>query len=428
MRTLRLARFGDNMRDVAVTEGDKVEAELRLRRLGQHLGRQRPGGRRRRRRRTPTSTPWSSEYEDVYDVAPELRAGGERHESLRYGAAHRARPAVVPRGRRLHRLHHQLRGPRRPAPAARPRRAAPDGRRLRLRRRGRLEDLGPAARAQGHGRRACPAARPSWRTTPTTSTPGEEKILGAHMLEVCPTIAAGRPTLEIHPLGHRRPGGPGPAGVRRRPRPGGRRRHRPTCGDRFRLVANEVEVVDPDEPLPKLPVARAVWKPAPDLRDVHRGWLHGRRPAPHRAVHRADRRAPGGLRRDGRHRARSSSTPAPRRAASPRSCAGTRPTTGSRRASEQKPQTPHKEATSRKPTPLPVVLDHLVTRSHLSAPPRIHLHGATIGVPGPIADRIHAQRAVGARRHTPEPLPMHHSNGERLCVRSSPSWRPARSR
>ena len=51
LRPLRLARFGDNMRDVAVTEGDKVEARAALRCLGQHLRRQRPRGRRRRRPR-----------------------------------------------------------------------------------------------------------------------------------------------------------------------------------------------------------------------------------------------------------------------------------------------------------------------------------------------------------------------------------------
>jgi L-arabinose isomerase len=103
-------------------------------------------------------------------------------------------------------------------------------------------------------------------------TPGEEKILGAHMLEVCPSIAAGRPTLEIHPLGI---GGredpvrlvfdaaPGAAVIL----------GTSDMGERFRFVANEVEVVAPDAPLPKLPVARAVWRPAPDLRTSTEAWL-----------------------------------------------------------------------------------------------------------------------------------------------------------
>ena len=49
--------------------------------------------------------------------------------------------------------------------------------------------------------------------------PGEEKVLGAHMLEVCPTITTEQPTLEIHPLEHRRTRGPRPAALHRRPRP-----------------------------------------------------------------------------------------------------------------------------------------------------------------------------------------------------------------
>src|SRR5665647_3311176 len=92
--------------------------------------------------------------------------------------------------------------------------------------------------------------------------PGQERILGAHMLEVCPSIATGKPTLEIHPLTI---GGRGdPVRLVFDATPG----HAvilgiTDMGDRFRLVANEAEVVQPDQPLPNLPVARAVWKPAP---------------------------------------------------------------------------------------------------------------------------------------------------------------------
>src|SRR5690606_1434051 len=95
--------------------------------------------------------------------------------------------------------------------------------------------------------------------------PGEELILGAHMLEVCPSIAAATPSCEIHPLsiGNREDpvrlvfdAEPGPAVVV----------GLAALGDRFRLVANEVDVVPPPHPLPRLPVARAVWRPRPDLR------------------------------------------------------------------------------------------------------------------------------------------------------------------
>ena len=102
--------------------------------------------------------------------------------------------------------------------------------------------------------------------------PGEEKILGAHMLEVCPSITTQQPSLEIHPLsiGDREDpvrlrftADPGPAVVVG------------ICdlGDRFRLTVNEVDVVEPDEALPLLPVACAVWEPRPSLSTSAEAWL-----------------------------------------------------------------------------------------------------------------------------------------------------------
>jgi len=102
--------------------------------------------------------------------------------------------------------------------------------------------------------------------------PGEPKILGAHMLEVCPSIAAQRPSCEIHPLGIG--GREDPVRLVFDATPGqGVVIGLSDLGDRFRLVANEIEVVPPDEPLPNLPVARAVWKPAPTLSTSAESWL-----------------------------------------------------------------------------------------------------------------------------------------------------------
>jgi L-arabinose isomerase len=98
-------------------------------------------------------------------------------------------------------------------------------------------------------------------------------VLGAHMLEICPSIAAGKPALEIHPLGI---GGkadpvrlvfdtpPGPAV----------NASIMDMGNRFRLLVNEVEVVSAPERLPKLPVARAVWEPQPNLEVAAAAWIH----------------------------------------------------------------------------------------------------------------------------------------------------------
>ncbi len=101
--------------------------------------------------------------------------------------------------------------------------------------------------------------------------PGAELILGAHMLEVAPSLTTAKPRLEVHPLGI---GGkqdpvrlvftadPGPALVVAMS----------DVRDRFRLVANVVENVTPPD-LPKLPVGRAVWKPAPDFATSAACWL-----------------------------------------------------------------------------------------------------------------------------------------------------------
>jgi L-arabinose isomerase len=99
------------------------------------------------------------------------------------------------------------------------------------------------------------------------------KVLGAHMLEICPSIADGKPSLEAHPLAI---GGkadpvrlvfdtpPGPA----------LNASMIDLGNRFRLLINEVEVVRPDRPLAKLPVARAVWVCQPDLPTAAAAWIY----------------------------------------------------------------------------------------------------------------------------------------------------------
>jgi L-arabinose isomerase len=103
-------------------------------------------------------------------------------------------------------------------------------------------------------------------------TPGEEKILGAHMLEVSPSLSSERASLEIHPLGIGGKEDPvrlvftadsGPAVVVAMS----------DMRDRFRLVANVVENVPLDAPMPHLPVGRAVWKPEPDFATSAAAWL-----------------------------------------------------------------------------------------------------------------------------------------------------------
>jgi L-arabinose isomerase len=99
------------------------------------------------------------------------------------------------------------------------------------------------------------------------------KTLGAHMLEICPSIAASRPSCEIHPLSIG--GKDDPVRLVFTAAPGAAvNASLVDLGDRFRMVMNEVDVVEPDAPLEKLPVARAVWTPRPNLPVAAAAWIH----------------------------------------------------------------------------------------------------------------------------------------------------------
>jgi L-arabinose isomerase len=91
------------------------------------------------------------------------------------------------------------------------------------------------------------------------------------MLEVCESIAGSRPSLEVHPLGI---GGKGDPVRLVFTAPAGRATNSSLVdlGNRFRLLVNEVDVVQPP-PLPNLPVARAVWKCRPDFRTACGAWI-----------------------------------------------------------------------------------------------------------------------------------------------------------
>ena len=196
---LTVARFGDNMRQVAVTEGDKVEAQLRLGvtvsgygvgDLVESVNAVSNGEVDRlvaSTRRTTTSRP--SFAPAGSGASPSATRRGSRPGCGRSSSALGAR-AFTDTFEDLHGLK-QL-------PGIAVQRLMADGYGF-----GGEGDWKTAALVridEGDGRRASPAARRSWRTTPTTSRPAAQKMLGAHMLEVCPSIAGGRPSCEIHPL------------------------------------------------------------------------------------------------------------------------------------------------------------------------------------------------------------------------------------
>ena len=102
--------------------------------------------------------------------------------------------------------------------------------------------------------------------------PSGHKVLGAHMLEICPSIASGKPSCEIHPLGIGGKEDPVRLVFDARPGPAVNA-SLVDMGNRFRLVVNKLDVVPPDQPLPKLPVARALWVPQPNLTTAAAAWI-----------------------------------------------------------------------------------------------------------------------------------------------------------
>ena len=103
--------------------------------------------------------------------------------------------------------------------------------------------------------------------------PSGQKVLGAHMLEVCPTIADGKPSLEVHPLGIGGKADPARL-VFNTPAGAAINASLVDMGNRFRLIVNDVDVVTPDQPMPKLPVARALWIPQPNLKHGAAAWIY----------------------------------------------------------------------------------------------------------------------------------------------------------
>lgn len=267
---LRVARFGDNMRNVAVTEGDKTEAELRL---GVSVNTWGVNDLVDAITAVPDDAvdDLVAEYERLYDVAPELRAGGERHASLREGARQELglRRFLEAGGFGAFTTNFEDLGGLKQLPGLAVQRLMADGYGFGAEGDWKTAILVRAAKVMGYGR---PGGASLMEDYVYEMRPGQEKILGAHMLEVCPTLTASTPRLEVHPLGigdREDPvrlvfdADPGPALVIALA----------DLRERFRLTANVVENVAPDEPLPNLPVARAVWVPEPDFATSAECWL-----------------------------------------------------------------------------------------------------------------------------------------------------------
>jgi L-arabinose isomerase len=267
----KICRIGDNMREVAVTEGDKVEAQIKFGFAVNGYG----VGDVVEFVHSATEKEVDglvAEYEKLYSVPAKLKKSGGTRSSLREAAR-------IELGLRAFLTDKKAKG-------------FTDT----------FEDLHGLAQlpgiavqrlmAEGYGF----GAEGDWKTAALVRAmkvmaagmkggtsfmedytyhlhPDGAKVLGAHMLEICPSIARGKPSLEIHPLGI---GGkadpvrlvfdtpPGPA----------LNASLIDMGSRFRLLVNEVDVVGPDKPLNKLPVARAVWECRPDFATAVEAWIY----------------------------------------------------------------------------------------------------------------------------------------------------------
>lgn len=266
----KFVRFGDNMRYVAVTEGDKVEAELKF---GYSVNTYGVGDLVKMINdvKETAISKLCDEYAVSYKLASSLKKGNLQHQSLRDAAK-------IEIGLRRFLEQGNYKG-------------FTDT----------FEDLhgllqlpGIAVQRlmnEGYGF----AAEGDWKTAALVRTmkimgsglkggnsfmedytyhfePGNEMVLGAHMLEICESIANGKPSCEIHPLGiggkadpvrlvFNAAGGPAlNASI-------------VDMGNRFRLLVNEVEAVTPKHALPSLPVARVLWKPYPDMKTGCAAWI-----------------------------------------------------------------------------------------------------------------------------------------------------------
>ena len=263
-RKLKVIRFGDNMRDVAVTEGDKVETQIRLGWQVDYW----PVGHLVETMEALTEAEVDAQmaqYRERYDMDT------DNEEAVRYQAREEAamRKILAREGARAFSNNFQDLYGMDQLPGIASQNMMADG--------------------YGYG------GEGDWKVAAMTALmkemakgleggtlfmedytydlePGDEVSLGAHMLEVCPSIAAQRPKIQVHPLGigDRQPPArlvfEGKAGA-------GIVVSLVDMGGRLRLIVQDVQVIKPILDMPNLPVARVMWKPAPDLRTGLQCWI-----------------------------------------------------------------------------------------------------------------------------------------------------------
>jgi L-arabinose isomerase len=266
----RFLRFGDNMRQVAVTEGDKVEAELKF---GYSVNTYGIGGLVESIQSVSEGelNTLLDEYEQLYQVTSDLKKGNKKHESLKDAARIEAgikKMLIAGNFKGFTDTFEDLHGMKQlPGIGAQ-----------------RLMQAGYGFAGEGDWKTAALVRAMKTMATGLAGgnsfmedytyhlEPGNEMVLGAHMLEICPSISKEKPTCEIHPLGIGGKADPvrlvfsgsdGPA----------LNASIIDLGERFRMIVNTVEAIKPPQSLPNLPVARVLWKPQPDFKSACTAWI-----------------------------------------------------------------------------------------------------------------------------------------------------------
>jgi L-arabinose isomerase len=266
---LRVARFGDNMRNVAVTEGDKVEAQARL---GYSVHGHGVGDLYCSIQQVADCDieELLREYDERYTVAPALRKGGERRQALRDAARIEVGLRAFLENGNFHAFtdtFEDLHGLKQ-LPGIAVQRLMEDGYGFGAEGDWKTAALLRTMKVMANGLPGGTSFMEDY-----TYDLGTGSVLGAHMLEICPSISAETPSLEIHPLSIGGKADPvrlvftaatGPAV----------NASLVQAGNRFRMIVNTVDVVEPPEPLPNLPVARAMWAPRPNLRTAAAAWIY----------------------------------------------------------------------------------------------------------------------------------------------------------
>lgn len=268
---LKVARFGDNMREVAVTEGDKVEAQIKF---GWQINGYSLGEFVELVNEVDEIevNKLYEEYEILYQVAENCKPGREFHENVRVQARYEiALKRFMKKGnfKAFTTNFENLNGlSQLPGLASQ-----------------RLMAAGYGFGAEGDWKQAA-----LLRIIKTMSKgldggssfmedytyhmdPANEAVLGAHMLEICPSIAAQKPRLEVQPLGIG--GKDAPARLIFESATGEAMNVTLIdMGNRFRMIVNTLDVIEPLEKMPKLPVASAFWKTHPNLADGAAAWIY----------------------------------------------------------------------------------------------------------------------------------------------------------